>query len=414
MDPNSNRSNMNREEERPGGDGLLQQSFLAGGEDSNENPYPYWELGDEEKLDILVSILGLQSIKGIGFKTLCSMFDSGLLTEFWDLDYAELVRRWERLESKTSSEIPRAVIDKRDEIRRIGTRQAEELSSDGVSFIAYGHSSYPPGLKRLEEPPRWLFLKGDNGALLKSAVIAIVGTREPSIDGERLSYRTAEELVKRNVVVLSGLAKGIDENAHLGAVDNFGVSIAVLGHGISTAYASVNEKLWNGILRADGAILSEYLPSDPPSRSRFLRRNELQVALSQAVIPVETPSLQSGTGATIRRAQALQVPIVGVIPKDTNVKPLKDTKKNLEEIGAPVFEVMGEKSQELWEHLRKIVPAHDWQVDPAPRQDRYLRSIEEIVDRGIGKVGLDGTAIDRLASRLKRRIEEKKDQKGND
>jgi predicted Rossmann fold nucleotide-binding protein DprA/Smf involved in DNA uptake len=112
----------------------------------------------------------------------------------------------------------------------------------------------------------------------------------------------AAELVRRNVVVLSGLAKGIDENAHVGAIDYFGQSIAVLGQGIAHHESGGDTVLANRILDFDGAVISEYLPKDSSSRNSFLRRNELQVALSRVVIPIESPSLESGTGATIRRA----------------------------------------------------------------------------------------------------------------
>src|SRR5690606_24574961 len=151
--------------------------------------------------------------------------------------------------------------------------------------------------------PRWLFAEGDLGALNSSPIIGVVGTRKASSEGLRLAYQLGKELVARNIVVLSGLAEGIDEQAHLGAVDSYGQSIAVLGQGINAKISLSNDALVRKIVRSDGLLISEYLPQEYPSRRKYLRRNELQAALSQLIIPVECPSLASGTGATIRRAR---------------------------------------------------------------------------------------------------------------
>jgi len=338
------------------------------------------------------------------------MYDSGLLRRIWQLSPNEILKDSKFPSDPSSkqlrSELLKLVASEKGSLLEKGKRSAEELKRQHVVFVPRGHSRYPEMFNRLIDPPRWIFLKGSSKALQSSSIIAVVGTRTASSLGQKLANQCAAELAKRNIIVLSGLAKGIDESAHAGATDSFGQSIAVLGQGITSPEAADNLILWNKILDCDGAIVSEYLPLDPPSRQNFLRRNELQVALSQVVIPVECPSLESGTGATIRRALAIGTPIVGIFPAIEHEKTLELTRNTLTKLEIPVFTVRNGNSGEFWDYLKQKMPKHNWTLDPTISQDRLFAIIERLVLAASNKVDLDEPSIDRLAQRLKGKIKE--------
>jgi DNA processing protein len=326
----------------------------------------------------------------------------------WEWDVEEIAHQWSLLSSKARDDLSQTVYVKKNELLEIGKKASKELYEQDIKFVPFGHESYPPALHRLSHPPRWIFVQGNMQTLHSASIAAVVGTRKPSLAGCVLAYRCAKELVTYNLIVLSGLAEGIDEQAHLGAVDHYGQSIAVLGHGLNAEQAASRQALQTKILVTDGAIISEYLPNDFPSRQNFLRRNELQAALAKVVVPIESPSLQSGTGATIRRAMHLGTPVVGVIPAHVSEKSLLDTKTVLSELGHPVFTVLNSNSHDFWNKLKEIFPAHNWEMNPQTRQDRFFRIVEHQILDARKKVQLDDKSIDRFAEYLKQRLKEEK------
>ena len=340
---------------------------------------------DNAREHLLISLLALASVKGVGFRALCAMFDSGFLQYVWEWDLAEIRHHLSLLSSKPRDDVSQSIYVKKEELWETGKKSSKNLSEQETTFIPLGHQSYPTALNRLDNPPRWIFVQGNLDVLHSMSITAVVGTRNPSPAGCKLAYRCAKELVTRNLIVLSGLAEGIDEQAHLGAVDYYGQSIAVLGHGLNIEQASRNRDLQSIILVTDGAIVSEYLPDAFPSRQNFLRRNELQAAFAKVVIPIECPTLQSGTGATIRRAMHLGTPIVGVVPANVDEQSLLETKMILSELGHPVFTVLNSNSQDFWNKLNEIFPVHDWEPNLRARQDRFFRIIERPIIEAMKK-----------------------------
>ena len=363
-------------------------------------------IDDLARDELLVSVLALASVRGIGSRTLHAMFDTGFLWCVWQWDLGEISHHWSLLPGKRRPDLAKLIYDERQKLLETGRKAVEDFHKQEISFVPLGHESYPGTLRRLREPPRWVFVKGNLEAIQSESVIAVVGTREASLEGQKLAYRCAQELVRRNIIVLSGLARGIDEKAHSGAVDCYGQSIAVLGHGISSAYTQIDKTLLSKILDRDGAVISEYFPSEPPSRQRFLRRNELQAAMGRVIIPIECPSMQSGTGATIRRAMGLKTPVVGIIPNNATEKALTATRDNLSRLGHSVYAVFGGNTDELWARLKSILPDHGWDMDPRIRQDRLFSSIEGELLEAKERVSLDGDAVDRFAKRLKQKLQE--------
>ena len=244
---------------------------------------------DTENEQLLISILAFASLKGIGFKTICQAFDSGFLLDVWvetnDLHLHPFLK---------GKDNPDLLDLAPDNLKEMAKPQLENLCENKVSFIALGHPEYPQALMKLKEPPRWLFVKGNTQLLSLNSIVGVVGTREPSQEGESLAYDISACLTRQDIVVLSGLAKGIDAAAHKGCLDYFGQTIGILGHGINFHRLSHDtDALIHRVIQHGGAVASEYLPNDPPSTRSFLRRNEIQAALSRSIIPVECPSPHS-------------------------------------------------------------------------------------------------------------------------
>ena len=131
--------------------------------------------------------------------------------------------------------------------------------------------------------------------------VAIVGTRKPTAYGREVTYQLAYDLAKRGVVIISGLALGVDGIAHRATLDAGGVTIAVLANGVDCIYPASHRGLATDIIKAGGAIISEYEPGTPARDFQFLARNRIVSGLADAVIVTEAAK-RSGTLATVQHA----------------------------------------------------------------------------------------------------------------
>ncbi|HEV8654653.1 MAG TPA: DNA-processing protein DprA [Candidatus Limnocylindria bacterium] len=171
---------------------------------------------------------------------------------------------------------------------------------------------YPPRLRDLERPPDPLWIDGDAAALAARAV-AIVGTRRMTAYGERVARELAGACASAGVVVISGLAQGIDSAAHRGALDAGGRTVAVLGEGIALFVATVRGRRRPLVprIRASGALVSQYEPTFCAQPWTFVRRNATIAALAEAVVVVEAGE-RSGALITVVKARELARPIFAV------------------------------------------------------------------------------------------------------
>lgn len=385
-------------------DTFQQKSLFDLDQDEQLSPPP--KIDDAGRDNLLLAMMMLASIKGVGFTTLCSLFDAQVLHHVWEWDSATFVKNLTYLPDKQKKALVEGVLQRRTQIEDEGQRVVEALREQQIFILPRGHRDYPEALLRLLTPPRWVFAKGNTDALHAEAIIGVVGTRKPSPGGEKLAYRFAKELAYRGAVVLSGLAKGIDENAHLGAVEHYGQSIAILGHGLNMALAKSSEKLVDRIIETNGVVISEYLPSERASRERYLRRNELQAALSKAIVPVECPTMSSGTGATIRRAMKIGTEVIGIVSGRHQDRTLLATRENLERLNAQVFTVLSQNSTDLWDYLQRKVPSHDWSGKLGVVQDRFFATIvQQILDKE-DALSLDDKAISRFIEMLQGQFED--------
>jgi DNA processing protein len=135
----------------------------------------------------------------------------------------------------------------------------------------------------------------------RQPTVAIVGTRKPTLYGREVTYQLSYSLAKHSIIIVSGLALGIDAIAHRAALDANGITIAVLGNGLNSIYPATNHNLGNEILAKGGAIISEYDPDIEARDFQFLERNRIVSGLSDAIIVTEA-AIHSGTMSTVAHA----------------------------------------------------------------------------------------------------------------
>lgn len=165
----------------------------------------------------------------------------------------------------------------------------EYLTSRNIGAVVYTSSEYPPQLREIYDPPFLLFMRG---SLPRNDIpqAAVVGTRKPTGAGRAAAFRLGVDFARAGVPVVSGLARGIDSEAHRGAVSASGITTAVLGCGIDEVYPRENKRLAAEILEKGGALLSEYPPGMPPLKYNFPERNRIISGLCRTVVLVQAPA----------------------------------------------------------------------------------------------------------------------------
>ncbi len=179
---------------------------------------------------------------------------------------------------------------------------AHDVSIGSYSMCFLDDEDYPQALMAIYDPPPVLFYRGDLSRL-NERQIAIVGSRTPTEDAQKITFDLAQYLVQAGFVVTSGLAQGVDRQAHLGALAQLpalsGRTIGVMGTGIDVCYPRNHTALFAQIVAEGGCLISELLPSTPASKHTFPRRNRLVAGLSLATVVTEA-ALQSGSLITAR------------------------------------------------------------------------------------------------------------------
>lgn len=174
-------------------------------------------------------------------------------------------------------------------------------SANGIRIITRESEEYPASLKEINLPPRLLFLKGGKLPGPGEVSISVVGCRKPSDHGKSFARALGKELAMNNIVTISGMAEGIDGQAHRGSLDGGGKTIAVLAGSVDVIYPQCHEKLYRDILESGGTIVSERPPKTHAKKYFYQQRNRIIVGLSQGTVVVEG-KLSGGTSITARRA----------------------------------------------------------------------------------------------------------------
>jgi len=184
--------------------------------------------------------------------------------------------------------------------REAAEHEWEQVVEHGGTICTFGCAEYPEHLKEIYDPPPVLWVRGAIGLLTRPA-IAIFGTRHPSPYGSGVAEMLARDLAARRLLIMSGMARGIDTCAHKGALTARMPTVAVWGTGIDVVYPKENKKLSEEILASGGAIVSELPMGTFPAPQNFPRRNRILSGLSIAVLVVEAGE-NSGTRVTARCA----------------------------------------------------------------------------------------------------------------
>ena len=194
---------------------------------------------------------------------------------------------------------------------------SQELFDKNIKLISVEDDVYPQKLREIEDSPFFLFYKGDL-SLLNQKAIAIVGTRMPTNYGKVITDRFAKELAENGVVIVSGLAYGVDSIAHRKALEVGGKTIAVLGSGINKIYPSQHTDLAREIAEK-GLLISEYSPNVQAGKYTFPQRNRIVAGLSDGVLITEAGA-KSGTIITKDFALDNGIPIYAVPGNITSEK----------------------------------------------------------------------------------------------
>jgi Predicted Rossmann fold nucleotide-binding protein involved in DNA uptake len=271
------------------------------------------------------ALLALSSIRGVSYWSLYKVAQTG--TRFRDIITANSFQKFEallgvRLNKNLFKYSEENWLEYKNSMIEAAKSLLIHYHAQGYSIVHYGSPLYPEKLKELNNPPYWLFTQG-NVSLLSKKCVGVVGTREPSKLGTFLTQSVISNFINLDYSIVSGLAYGIDQIAHESALMFNLPTIAVLGTGIYSNYPKNSEIIRNDIVNQGGLILTEYLPDQKPSKENFVRRNRIQAALSDVLIPVEW-NVKSGTAHTVKNAADLKrkivCPVIGNMSENEEIK----------------------------------------------------------------------------------------------
>lgn len=215
------------------------------------------------------------------------------LSNIWNLDIEEL-RSCVFLEEKIIKDILN--FDYRKNLKKY----LDYIEKYEIGMITCYDDEYPEKLKRIQNRPITLFYKGDI-SIVNEQSIAIIGSRNCTEYGRKCAEFISNEVAKRKICIVSGLAIGIDSIGHITALNNKSNTIAVIGNGLDNIYPSKNIKLAESIIKSGGLILSEFIVGTKPFKQNFPRRNRIISGLSDSVIVIEG-SKKSGSLITANYA----------------------------------------------------------------------------------------------------------------
>ncbi len=184
-------------------------------------------------------------------------------------------------------------------LREAAQRELEMLNNGHGQAVIPEHPYYPELLKKCVNPPPVLYVKG-NGACLNSPTVAVVGSRAATAYGRRTAYNLGRDLAGSGIAVVSGLATGIDAEAHSGCLNGRGETIGVLGCGLDVVYPRTNKSLYRQVAER-GALVTEYNLGTKPEGFRFPARNRIIAGMSHGVVVVEA-ARRSGSLITVGHA----------------------------------------------------------------------------------------------------------------
>ena len=268
-----------------------------------------------------------------------------------------------------------------------GVRALEETERLGGRVLLAHDEAFPPSLREIPDPPPLLFALGDL-TLLGRAAVAIVGSRDHSDYGGEVARALAWGAASSGLVVVSGMARGLDAVAHTAALDSGGTTIGVLGNGLGVIYPTANRGLYQRVA-AHGLLISEFPPGERPSAGSFPRRNRLISGLARVTVVVEAAE---GSGALITAGTALdQGREVMVVPGNITSASSVGANRLIRDGAAPLL-----SSDDLLEHYPEAVRPAEGFTEPTRALPEGLGEGERSV---VELLGTDPVLLDDLVGR---------------
>jgi DNA processing protein len=244
--------------------------------------------------------IALNNIEGIGLKTIKHIYQ-----HIPNLSEENLISNEQELRVLIkNSNILRKIFDENFFYSKLmdANKLISKHKEKGIEVIDLGSEYYPKLLRLIDDPPAILYCRGNLKLLKGYNSIAIVGTRKPTELGYKAAMKIAAQFVKRNYIIVSGLAIGIDTAGHLGALKANGSTIAVLAGSLDKIYPKENKDVAEEIVNKKGLLISETPLGGQTFRNSFVKRDRIQSGLSLGVCPIQTP-IKGGTQHTIKFAQ---------------------------------------------------------------------------------------------------------------
>ena len=265
-------------------------------------------------------------------------------------------------------------------------REIRSLERPDYHLVPLDSPQYPAILKQTAAPP-CLFVRGDP-EVLGSCQVAIVGSRKPTMDGRRDARYFAGELARQGITVTSGLARGIDTEAHRGALGQQGRTVAVLGSGLDCIYPESNAGLADRISES-GALVSEFPLSWRPLPHNFPRRNRVISGLSEAVLVVEA-ARRSGSLSTARHALEQNREVFAVPGSIRN--PMKQGCHGLLREGAG----LAERVEDIADVLGCCGNPEETSLVEAPARAGKFKTLDEREKVLLDNIGYEPTGLDEI------------------
>lgn len=237
-------------------------------------------------------LVTLRQMEGIGYQTL------SILLPYLESLPSTLSRLGEYIPP-----LPSLPLRKMEKIRQLNRNEViqckQALLQKNIQSMTLLDEDFPPYLREIADPPFVLYAIG-NLKLLENPMLGIVGTRNPTNYGKQIALHLGSDLARAGFTIVSGMARGIDSEAHKGALSAHEGTVAVLGCGVDVLYPSENHRLYQE-MAARGLLLSEYVPGTRPHTRLFPQRNRIISGLSLGIIVVEAAA-KSGSLITVDHA----------------------------------------------------------------------------------------------------------------
>jgi len=292
------------------------------------------------------SLLGLSMVAGVGAARLRSLVnhfgDPGSVLNATERELTEV--------DGIDRPLARRILSERNFEEEIQL-QLSRVNRVEARIVTFWDKEFPENLKKIYDPPVMLFVRGQLSISDKYS-IAVVGTRNPTTYGKHVAEKFAAEIAEYGIVVVSGLARGVDTIAHATTVRSGGRTISILGSGVDVIYPSENKRLAEQIL-VNGAIISEYYMGSKPDAVNFPRRNRIISGISLGTILIET---DINGGAMITASFALdQNREVFAVPGGIFERKGRGTNKLIKEGRAKLVEDISDVVEELRYKLKPIL-----------------------------------------------------------